>query len=547
MTAAATLLVLLVLAGCGSSSPNSRQTGSSPGFSQPQARATARGCAPPGSPPRFIAVILQGIGSSSPGSNGQFDPASASFCASPDGQMPPDNPQQALRSLADGWLNYSLDKATGLYDKTNQSTMKAGDNLINKLANAGGYVLPFSYEPGTKMSGTINRPAFTAAPYTSDNVGSTDPVTTGPSVLQDEIKSIHSVFEHVPIIIVGHSNGGLIAEQWWLTYGSHDAEGVVQVFALDSPLNGVAAGSVCATGICTGAVGPIVGAVYRALWAGQDTYDPIALKVDAKDHLFTAVADLGDPLYDVADYPASHFLTGVKNIGLVSQLYWTEPSCAQSGYDLSSNACTATGRAIMNPCGHNLDDGRGPDFGTPFDLWLHSLVKNCSGTIQAVLHYAAGAPSPPAQPPANTRPPPTTTTEAPCAGHPCGTTNGVTVVITSVTRSPTNFYGEDLTPNRQFFVRMGVRIIDQADQPITIDNSHFALQDSAHIVDMTSDEGYGSKCGLTGNGDPGMTLSKGADVTMPESLCFEPHGSVRSPFIVALGLDTGGEVDVSVP
>jgi hypothetical protein len=37
--------------------------------------------------------------------------------------MPPDNPQPALRSLADGWLNYSLDKSTGLYSKTNQSTV----------------------------------------------------------------------------------------------------------------------------------------------------------------------------------------------------------------------------------------------------------------------------------------------------------------------------------------------------------------------------------------------------------------------------------------
>jgi len=322
--------------------------------------------------------------------------------------MPPDNPQPALRSLADGWLNYDLDNSTGLYSKTNQSTVNAGHNLIDKLANAGGYVLPFSYAQGTRMTGTASSPSFTVPSYASDDVGSVDPTTTGPGILEDEIKSIHTVFHQVPIVVVGHSNGGLIAGQWWLNYGSHNAEGVVQVFALDAPLNGVAAATVCVTGVCGGAVGRELGAVYRALWAGQDSYDPIALKVDDKDHLFTAIGDLGDPLYDVADYIASHGPTGgVKNIGLVSQLYWTEPSCAQSGFDLSKPDCTATGQAIINPCGHPLDDGLGPIFGTPGDLWLHSLVKNCSGTIGAVLNHALGA-SPAPAPPSTTHSTPTT-------------------------------------------------------------------------------------------------------------------------------------------
>lgn len=394
---------VFALAGCGSSSGSGHD-------SSTHTSAATHGCAPPGSPPKFIAVILQGIGSSNPGSSGAFDPAATSFCASPDSQMPPDNPQPALRSLADGWLNYSLDKNTGLYSKTDQSTVNAGNNLIDKLASAGGYVLPFSYAQGTRMTGTASSPSFTVPSYTSDDVGSTNPTMTGPAVLEDEIKSIHTVFPQVPIVVVGHSNGGLIAEQWWLNYGSHNAQGVVQVFALDSPLNGVAAATICVTGICGGAVGRELGAVYRALWAGQDSYDPIALRVDEKDHLFTAIGDLGDPLYDAADYIASHGLTGgVKNIGLVSQLYWTEPSCAQSGFDLSKPDCTATGQAIVNPCGHPLDDGVGPIFGTPGDLWLHSLVKNCSGTIQAVLNHALGASSPPAPPTPTTSPNPTPT------------------------------------------------------------------------------------------------------------------------------------------
>ena len=360
-------------------------------------------CPVPGSSPRFVAVIVQGIGSSNPGSAGPFDAAKARYCASPDMQMPPDNPQPALSGLADGWLNYSFDTDTGHYDKTDQSTQGAGNNLIDRLAATDGYVLPFSYAgcpgcttaTGASMSGTRTSPSFVVPAYTSADVRDTDPTTTGPQDLQAEIASIHSVFADVPIIVVGHSNGGLIAEQWWLTYGQHNPEGVIQVFALDSPLNGVAAGAACATGVCGPlGVGPVLGAVYAALWAHQDQYDPITLAVDNKDHLFTAIGDLGDPLYDLTDYPASH-LTGVKNIGLVSQLYWTEPACARSGFDLSSSDCTATGQAVLNPCGHNLDDGVGPDFGMPVDLWLHSLVKNCPGTIEDISAWIAQSPAPP--------------------------------------------------------------------------------------------------------------------------------------------------------
>ncbi len=134
-----------------------------------------------------------------------------------------------------------------------------------------------------------------------------------------------------------------------------------------------------------------------------------------------------------------------------------------------------------------------------------------------------------------------------CLGVACATTNEVTLVITSVKRSRFNNYGEDLVPNGQFFVRMGVRVIDHNPQPTTVDNMHFGLLDAKHIVDSPSDEGFGSKCGLSGNGDPGITLSSGADVTMPESLCFEPHGGLNSSFTVGMQLDGGGEVDVQVP
>ena len=143
-------------------------------------------------------------------------------------------------------------------------------------------------------------------------------------------------------------------------------------------------------------------------------------------------------------------------------------------------------------------------------------------------NYVGRQPAPPPQP------------------HPTGSADGVTVIITSLQRSTKNSYEEDLNSKGQFFVRMGVRVINQGSQVTEVNNLHFRLIDASHVVDETSQEGYGSKCGLSGNGDPGITLAPGADVTMPESLCFEPHGSVKSPFVVVLGLDGGGEVPIPV-
>jgi hypothetical protein len=390
--AAGASALALGLAGCPGSPTNPIEAG---GDLPTAAATTVSPCSPPGTNPKFIAIVGQGItshvvtGMAGPAS---FNPATASYCTSPDGKSPPDNPQVMLQDMADSWLDWKCPVDVYAPCKSDNHTIYYPHDLIDALAQAGGYVLPFSYV-GATMSGTQDHPSFSFTSYSGDDVGSTDPVTAGPAALQSEIVSIHKVFPHTKIIVVAHSNGGLIAEQWWLQYAQRQPQGVVQVFSLDSPLNGVAGGVVCAAGVCGGTVDPIVGAVYATLWAHQDIYGPIALKVDAKDHLFTAIADLGDPLYDSGDYPAAHKL-GVKNIGLVSQLYFTEPQCSQTGYDLSSSACTATGQAILNPCGHNLNDGIGPDFGMPVDLWLHSVVKNCPGTIQAVLHYATARPAP---------------------------------------------------------------------------------------------------------------------------------------------------------
>ena len=96
------------------------------------------------------------------------------------------------------------------------------NDLIDALAQAGGYVLPFSYLDA-HMSGTQDQPSFSFFPYSSNDVATSNPTMYSihwsdgslarqePSVLNEEIASIHRVFPHTPILVIGHSNGGLIA------------------------------------------------------------------------------------------------------------------------------------------------------------------------------------------------------------------------------------------------------------------------------------------------------------------------------------------------
>jgi hypothetical protein len=357
-----------------------------------------------------------------------FSPATANFCTSPDGVMPSQNRLPSLQNLADSWLN-----DTG--GKTDQSsrTSGAGNNLIDSMAATGGYLLPYSYR-GINMTGTAANPWLTVADFSSMDVSTAnpmgacvDPTCRGlgePGLLQASLASIHKTFPHTPIIVLGHSLGGLIAEQWWLQYSSKNTEGVIQVISLDSPLNGLAIGGACMTGLCVVKVGFDPAHAYAGLWAHQG--DPAgsgpyannqtALALDGKNHLFTAVGDIGDPLYDVGDFVRLP-MTRVKNIGLTSQVFWTEPSCADSGWDLTSHDCTATGQAIINPCGHNMDDGSAPTFMLPGSMWIHSNVKNCPQVIDDALgwyhHYASTHPAPsPSSPTPSPSPSATPTTQA---------------------------------------------------------------------------------------------------------------------------------------
>jgi hypothetical protein len=349
-------LVMLAAAGCKTSSSANASASRATTTSATTTSATTgtasqqgqdRPCPTPGNNPKFIAIMVQGIGSyvqSNPadensGGLATFNPAKISYCAtSPDyrfpsddpfappppgnGSFPPNNPNIVLRSMADGWLNYGFNFKLGLYfpvpPQTDNSTVYPGNgmDIFNDLADAGGYVLPFSYYQPLKgtplhdhypanvaaMSGTAANPKFSFMSYNSTDVAAGDPQLGNPPVLNFEIASIHKVFPNVPIIIIGHSNGGLIAEQWWLRFGTKNncgdvpglsgqpqcgMHGVTHVFTLDSPINGVSEADLCDNGfspdlggyvtgqavndLCSGAMGTKEASEYAGMYKGNVT------------------------------------------------------------------------------------------------------------------------------------------------------------------------------------------------------------------------------------------------------------------------------------
>lgn len=436
--AAAAFALASLLAGCPT------QAGGSPPITP--TGSTVTGCSPPGTNPKFIAIVGQGITSSvetDTAGAASFNPATQSYCTSPDGKSPPDNAQVMLQSMADAWLDWNC--PVGVYEAcTSDSHTKYYPNdLIDALAHAGGYVLPFSYL-GAQMSGTQDHPSFSLTPYSSNDVATSNPtmyaITSDdgtparqePAVLDAEIASIHKVFPRTPILVIAHSNGGLIAEQWWQNYAATNSEGVTHVFSLDSPVNGIATGNVFAVLGVAGPVQHVVGEAYTKLWADKNQNDPYVLKLDQQVPIYTPVGSYGDPLYDMADAfsDVNHIDINQPGAGIISQVF-IDPRCLTTGvlgtgfnelYDVRDNACQPTGPDFASPCAAHWYTGLDyvpkrytyPDYGFVLDTrWQHSVVKNCQPLISEIMKYV------PATAPATSSPSPSPTPQCTAFSSAC--------------------------------------------------------------------------------------------------------------------------------
>jgi hypothetical protein len=212
--------------------------------------------------------------------------------------------------------------------------------MLDALAAQGAVMLPYSYKRAT-LTGPPSSPTFSFPAY-SDCDSTPYPVPTPPTApcpngirsgrqsidhdvaaLQNEVNSIHRVWSRTKIVVLGHSQGGLIAWDWWLRHGAGNSQ-VARVFTLDSPINGV-----CATSVCLGPTGyPNYG-----LRAKLDT---IWLRVEA--HFGNPVRFIGTQGDTV---PLFAFIGGYGRSGpenLQHEILVTGDSCSSGG---DQSACPA--------------------------------------------------------------------------------------------------------------------------------------------------------------------------------------------------------------
>ena len=207
----------------------------------------------------------------------------------------------------------------GLIDNYNvyaKPSDTVGSSMTDRLASHGSLViLPWSFN-GVWMDGTDTHPLVHVDGSTGSDADNT-PVATDAFRLHAEIASVHALWPDTRIVVLAHSLGGLVAEQYWEYYWRTipDHEGVTRVVSLDGPINGVADARLFCTVVftsstCPGApvAGPAVVNLLDALWGSIDWHDR-AISANDGDGAFLPIGTEADSYYARVDPGIDPFLT----------------------------------------------------------------------------------------------------------------------------------------------------------------------------------------------------------------------------------------------
>jgi hypothetical protein len=184
---------------------------------------TVPGVCTPSTPPRAVVVLLMGLNSSLRGSS--FNPLAASACDAASSGNP------SLHDLGEVFDNRGLGSS--------------GPTLMTSLAKTGAVILPYSYA-GAYFDRRSTNPRFVVNGYRPHVPNEAD-IITQDWVLDSELQSIRGQWPNAKLFVIGHSEGGLIAKQWWRNWDGHHspapnhattAWNVNGVFSLDGPING---------------------------------------------------------------------------------------------------------------------------------------------------------------------------------------------------------------------------------------------------------------------------------------------------------------------
>jgi uncharacterized membrane protein len=266
----------------------------------------------PDSEPKVIVLLAPGVGSSEDQNHTgkAYDPLSATIDYCNSGTM---SPEPALHDA----VNYFGDD---------------NGNLVNTLARGGALILPYSYK-GAGMPPPGEERLFHAYPY-PDTLPGDDPPTFAAGVLSDEIDSIGGFWPSSKIVIIGHSEGGLVAQLAWQFFNTDPRvrgsvslsfakrqpgvrpsgaqnpwQNVVGVYSLDSPISGIS--HPYATMFCSGVhVCPEIGSQTANWWAltwflNRNDNDVLGRAIrdasQSDNDIFTPVGNRSDWAWQAAD------------------------------------------------------------------------------------------------------------------------------------------------------------------------------------------------------------------------------------------------------
>ena len=199
-----------------------------------------------GGQPQVVVVLIDGVGSQEDGGSAYpipvADPAGgiavvSSYCpVDPFGKERgwPAGLDQGLRRWSEfkvpggssGGSSSAPDTSRACETPGGLSAANRGKNhcLVATLADTGAVLLPYSYA-GATLAPTPSGPVFTLKTYTADDTKQ-DPKTSI-TRLNDELNSIHGTWKQTRIVILGHSYGGTIAEEWWECMKGHCPKGTI--------------------------------------------------------------------------------------------------------------------------------------------------------------------------------------------------------------------------------------------------------------------------------------------------------------------------------
>ncbi|MBV8194741.1 MAG: IPT/TIG domain-containing protein, partial [Candidatus Dormibacteraeota bacterium] len=275
----------------------------------------------PGAQPSVAVILIQGIGSSIPtadpvphGYQGTYDPVDSGSASS---TIPTYCNLRATLKSNKPPLPESLASLVDYFDSGTNGYGVPTPDLTDALAATGALILPFSYNGVSVSGGPGDQPKINVGEYGQGAPGSDLPDGAA-QTLRAEVDDVHTMWPSTPIVIIGHSEGGLVAQTYFdsVLPSENPQPPVSYAFTLDSPINGAAEAPVADAFALTPLYGKALGAFhlssamvnhYYQLWhQAQAGMDQSLLQSDPQysttDYALQLFGTDGDIVYDIPDY-----------------------------------------------------------------------------------------------------------------------------------------------------------------------------------------------------------------------------------------------------